>query len=172
MLASWMPVPPAACQVVCCHVPILINWSECWSESFKIEETDALLVCRATVTPFLANMTVGRDNFKWMLFGDDDTVSRGLLSMHLHRAAVLSDMRLPLLLLVWRWLLLHGAMLFGMTQPGMAYFSIAQLGASPGALIMLSCVCMIDHGSTAPTAGCLTLLRRCVTCGSLCCRCS
>ena len=29
---------------------------------------------RATVTPFLANMTVGPDNFKWMLFGDDDTV--------------------------------------------------------------------------------------------------
>ena len=29
---------------------------------------------RATVTPFLANMTIGPDNFKWMLFGDDDTV--------------------------------------------------------------------------------------------------
>ena len=29
---------------------------------------------RATVTPFLANLTIGSDNFKWMLFGDDDTV--------------------------------------------------------------------------------------------------
>ena len=29
---------------------------------------------RATITPFLANMTIGPDNFKWMLFGDDDTV--------------------------------------------------------------------------------------------------
>lgn len=29
---------------------------------------------RATVAPFLANMTIGPDNFKWMLFGDDDTV--------------------------------------------------------------------------------------------------
>lgn len=29
---------------------------------------------RATVTPFIANMTIGPDNFKWMLFGDDDTV--------------------------------------------------------------------------------------------------
>ena len=29
---------------------------------------------RATVTPFLANMTIGPDNFAWMLFGDDDTV--------------------------------------------------------------------------------------------------
>lgn len=32
------------------------------------------IACRATVTPFLANMTVGANNFKWMLFGDDDTV--------------------------------------------------------------------------------------------------
>jgi hypothetical protein len=29
---------------------------------------------RATVAPFLANMTIGPNNFKWMLFGDDDTV--------------------------------------------------------------------------------------------------
>lgn len=29
---------------------------------------------RATVAPFLANMTIGPDNFEWMLFGDDDTV--------------------------------------------------------------------------------------------------
>ena len=29
---------------------------------------------RATVAPFLANMTIGSDNFRWMLFGDDDTV--------------------------------------------------------------------------------------------------
>lgn len=54
----------------------------------KVQPRHALLVCRATVTPFLANMTVGRDNFKWMLFGDDDTVSR---SLHLHKAALLSD---------------------------------------------------------------------------------
>ena len=29
---------------------------------------------RATVAPFLANMTIGPDNFKWMLFGYDDTI--------------------------------------------------------------------------------------------------
>ena len=56
---------------------------------FELHRSDALLVCRATVTPFLANMTVGRNNFKWMLFGDDDTVSCSLLSMHLYRATLL-----------------------------------------------------------------------------------
>lgn len=29
---------------------------------------------RATVAPFLANITMGVDSYKWMLFGDDDTV--------------------------------------------------------------------------------------------------
>ena len=30
--------------------------------------------CRAGVTPFLAAHLHGYDNFKWMLYGDDDTV--------------------------------------------------------------------------------------------------
>ena len=29
---------------------------------------------RATVTPFLANMSIGPDNFKWMLFWGGETV--------------------------------------------------------------------------------------------------
>ena len=33
-----------------------------------------LLACRAGVTPFLAAHLHGYDNFKWMLYGDDDTV--------------------------------------------------------------------------------------------------
>ena len=30
--------------------------------------------CRAALAPFRANKTVGLDNFKWILYGDDDTV--------------------------------------------------------------------------------------------------
>ena len=30
-----------------------------------------LLSCRATLTPFIANHSMGLDTFKWLLFGDD-----------------------------------------------------------------------------------------------------
>ncbi len=30
-----------------------------------------LLFCRATLTPFIANHSMGLDTFKWLLFGDD-----------------------------------------------------------------------------------------------------
>ena len=30
--------------------------------------------CRAALAPFRANKTVGIDNYKWLLYGDDDTV--------------------------------------------------------------------------------------------------
>lgn len=30
-------------------------------------------LCRATIAPFLANITAGIDSYKWILFGDDDT---------------------------------------------------------------------------------------------------
>ena len=30
-----------------------------------------LLSCRATLTPFIANNSMGLDTFKWLLFGDD-----------------------------------------------------------------------------------------------------
>lgn len=33
-----------------------------------------VLICRATIAPFLANVTAGIDSYKWILFGDDDTV--------------------------------------------------------------------------------------------------
>ena len=32
------------------------------------------LVCRAAMTPFLANQSFGVDSYKWILFGEDDTV--------------------------------------------------------------------------------------------------
>lgn len=39
----------------------------CWT-------SHALLgACRATIAPFLANITAGIDSYKWILFGDDDT---------------------------------------------------------------------------------------------------
>ena len=31
-------------------------------------------MCRSAMTPFLANQSVGVDNYKWILFGEDDTV--------------------------------------------------------------------------------------------------
>ena len=134
---------------------------------FELHRSDALLVCRATVTPFLANMTVGRNNFKWMLFGDDDTVGCSLLSVPLHRASLLSDVRLHLLLLVLRWLLLHGAMLPGMAQPGM--FQHGRIWSTIWSA-RNAALCLGRPSSTAPTAGCPRLLRRCVTCDSLLCR--
>ena len=33
-----------------------------------------MVLCRAALAPFRANMTVGLDNYKWILYGDDDTV--------------------------------------------------------------------------------------------------
>ena len=32
-------------------------------------------LCRAALTPFMANNSLGVDSYKWILYGDDDTVS-------------------------------------------------------------------------------------------------
>lgn len=32
------------------------------------------MLCRASVAPFLAAKEMGLDSFKWVLYGDDDTV--------------------------------------------------------------------------------------------------
>ena len=31
-------------------------------------------LCRAAMAPFLANQSRGADSYKWMMYGDDDTV--------------------------------------------------------------------------------------------------
>ena len=51
------------------------------------------LWCRAALTPFMANNSLGADSYKWILYGDDDTVSflhawPGLLEHAVSMAAI------------------------------------------------------------------------------------
>ena len=37
--------------------------------------SEVVSLCRAALTPFMANNSLGVDSYKWILYGDDDTVS-------------------------------------------------------------------------------------------------
>lgn len=66
--------PPQALQIKEVHVQglaMFLNWAVQYNtDSQKL----CCWHCRAGVTPFLAAHLHGYDNFKWMLYGDDDTV--------------------------------------------------------------------------------------------------
>lgn len=49
--------------------------SHLWPGADYMRLDDVLcLECRAAAAPFLGNFTVGSQNYKWLIFGDDDTV--------------------------------------------------------------------------------------------------
>ena len=59
-----------SCIVMCRDVPSVI----CRSLNPEMCRTSKPAVCRAVMTPFMANKTIGTNNFKYVLYGDDDTV--------------------------------------------------------------------------------------------------
>ena len=69
-----------------------------------------LLFCRATLTPFIANDSMGLDTFKWLLFGDDG------------EQAVLSDENTP------QWSKLQSMQHIAPTLQGLPPFHAAPSG--------------------------------------------
>ena len=59
--------PPVMCLMKPCHHMLQSSGSGALSEIASL--------CRAALTPFMANNSLGADSYKWILYGDDDTVS-------------------------------------------------------------------------------------------------
>ena len=54
--------------MLCCWPLLCIVYYE------QANTDHACTCCRAAAAPFLGNFTVGSQNYKWLIFGDDDTV--------------------------------------------------------------------------------------------------